>query len=125
MPLTERELKTIRSISIEQSGHGNDYWVCSIGTWPESSVLAGQTKFARHRCFKEIKDAIKWCEDQGFADYDKTLIPDVMPKDTIYYSITEGTVKPLIEPSIGPCPTGYYDAGGGFYDAGEYWEEQD
>lgn len=131
--MNERELKTINSISIEQSGSSlndspcTDWWVCSLGIWPDSSVNAGQQKFARHRCFKEKQAAIDWCETNGFVN---ALVPtEDIPKGSILFHVQEEdthySVKPSVPPSIGPCPSGYYEPGGDFYNAGEYWDEND
>jgi len=130
--MNERERKTIRFISIEQSGGTaggapcSDWWVCSIGTWPKSSVLAGQTKFARHRCFDNLKDAEAWCIKHGFISAVNGTDKPETPEDIQYHIQENGfSAKPSVPASIGPCPAGYYDPGGGFYDAGEYWDEDD
>ena len=132
--MNERELKTINSISIEQSGSSLDgspcteWWVCSLGTWPSSSVLACQQKFARHRCFDNKQAAIDWCETNGFVNAESERM-DGRPDNTIFFWVQEeGThysVKPSVAPSIGPCPANYYESDGGFWDAGEHWDEDD
>jgi hypothetical protein len=92
----------LKPMETRQSG----FWVIEHGTYERGSVLAGQDRWTRHRHYDDLVKAKK--------DFPKAEVLD-------------HSTRPLPgqEASIGPCPSGYYASDGGFFDAGEYWDEGD
>jgi len=80
-----------------------DSWnVYGWSTYEPNSVLAGQPK----KVFLESYET----PEEAERNY-----PGVKPSN----KWTEPEV------SVGPAPANYYSSDGGFYDAGEYWSEED
>ena len=82
------------------------WWVIKHDVYPRGSVLEGQDRWAREQHYDDVEKAKK--------DYPEAEVLDYSTRP-----------RPGEGPSIGPCPPGYYGSDGGFYDAGEYWEEDD
>jgi hypothetical protein len=80
-----------------------DYWnVYGWSTYGPSSVLAGQPR----KVFLESYETSEEVERNypGATPSNRWTEPEV---------------------SVGPAPANYYASDGGFYDAGEYWSEED
>jgi hypothetical protein len=88
-------------ITIEQKPGTLGFTVYEWGIYPSGSVLAGQHS-------KKYLDMFDSCE-AALAHY-----PD---------GIVTGYNPPAEVPR--QAPPGYYSSNGGFYDAGEYWAEDD
>jgi len=89
---------------MESKGEG--WWVIKHDVYPRGSVLEGQDRWSR-----EAHYASPWTAKK---DYPEAEVLDYSTRP-----------RPGEGPSIGPCPPGYYGSDGGFYDAGEYWGEDD
>ena len=81
----------------------DDYWnVYGWSVYESSSVLAGQPR----------KMFLESCE---------TL--EEVKKNYPGVTYSNSRVEP--KASVGPAPPNYYASDGGFYNAGEYWDEDD
>jgi hypothetical protein len=82
-------------------GSGTEYCVYQIFEYGSSSVLAGSIGRRYRGAFDTVADA-------------KSKFPDADAG-----GLYESTELPR------EAPAGYYGSAGGFYDAGEYWSEED
>jgi len=88
--------------AIEPSREGDGWNVYEWGTYPKGSVLEGQDK----------KSFVEFSSDQ----YAMKL---KYPGAEVFDHVVECTS------AVGSAPANYYAGDGGFYEAGEYWSEED
>ena len=78
------------------------YSVYSWGVHEAHSVLAGQPRKVWEDSFDTVEQA-------------KAAFPTA--------EMSHALLEPVAD--IGPAPANYYSGDGGFYDAGEYWDDDD
>jgi len=82
----------------------DQFVVCHWHTYPKGSVLQGQQQEVIDKFFDTLEEAKAAYPNAEVSEHGRSR------------------EKPSVSAH---APAGYYGGGGGFYDAGEYWGEED